>query len=116
MADQTFDWDTMREEIMTLIPGQLTHAEWRALDEKVQSALRKHVGALFGGSTIEIRKTRTDKAEIRLWMSIGKDCVDFQCGFDLETIVSQAYSVEALESARNAIDARITAMRAEEAQ
>lgn len=116
MTDQRFDWDTMREEIMSLIPGQLTHVEWRALEEKVQSALWKHVSALFGGSAIEIRKTGTTKPEIRLWMSIGEDCVDFQCSFDLEAIVSKAYSVEALELARNMIEARINAMRAEEGQ
>lgn len=109
------EWDSMIENVMDLIPAKLSNSEWRSLRENINTAIWDYVREIFEQSSIQFLKTRDGKSEIRLWMSVGQDCVDFQKGFDPQTVLSEAYSWEALTLARDMLTARIDAMKQEAA-
>lgn len=111
--DEGPEWDSMVETVMDLIPAKLSHSEWRGLRDNIHTALWSYVGDIFDASSIEFRN-RKDNPEIRLWMTIGRDCADFQKGFDITEILQKAYSRDALASLRDMLDARIAEMDREE--
>lgn len=111
---QQFEWDTMVDAIIDLMPVKLAPAEWRELRDKIDKSLWAHVGDLFGSSTIEFRQ-RENASEIRLWMSVGPDCVDFQKGFPTEAVAAKAFRQKDLSLAAGVLAARMAEMDRENA-
>lgn len=108
-----FEWDAMIDRVVDLIPAKMTPRECRELRENVHNSLWASVGDLFDKATIEFRRSRGGESEIRLWMEVGPDCVDFQKGFATKTITAKAYSEEGLLLARDALTARIEELQRE---
>lgn len=80
------EWDDMIEVIMDSIPVKLSNSEWKSVRHTIHNSIWDYVGDIFTRSSIEFHKTREGNSEVRLWMSIGQDCVDFQKGFDLPPV------------------------------
>ena len=110
-----FEWDAMIETIMDLIPAKMTPRECRELRENIHNSLWASISDLFDQATIEIHRRRGVESEIRLWMSVGPDCVDFQKGFATQALVAKAHSQESLMLARDILTARIEEMQREKA-
>ncbi|PKP97445.1 MAG: hypothetical protein CVT74_14090 [Alphaproteobacteria bacterium HGW-Alphaproteobacteria-13] len=108
-----FEWDDMIDRVVDLIPAKMTPRECRELRENVHNSLWASIGDLFDKATIEIRRSRGTESEIRLWMTVGPDCVDFQKGFNTKELVAKAYSKECLTLARDILTARIEEMQRE---
>ena len=107
------EWDDMIETVMDLMPAKLSSSEWRAVSDNIHTAIRAYVGDIFTRSSFAFRKTRDGKSEVRLWMSIGQDCVDFQKGFDTEKAIADSVSIEGLQLARDVLTARIEEIQRE---
>src|SRR3546814_20578280 len=105
-----FEWDDMIDRVVDLIPAKMTPRECRELRENVHNSLWAAIGDLFDKDTMEIRRSRGTESEIRLWMKVGTDCVDFQKGFNTKELVERAYSKECLAPARDILTARIEKM------
>lgn len=110
-----FDWEGMIDTIMDFVPVKMTPRECRELRANIDTSLFASIRDLFDRSSIEFRKSRGEGSEIRLWMSVGQDCVDFQRGFETSAIVAEAYNREDLERARDILTARIEEMQRERA-
>ncbi|MGL3823677.1 hypothetical protein [Sphingopyxis sp. R3-92] len=113
-AGSEFEWDAMIDTVMDLIPAKMTPRECRDLRENIHNSLWASVGDLFAQSTIEFRRSHGEESEIRLWMSVGLDCVDFQKGFATNAVAAKAFSQEDLTRARDILTGRIEAMQREE--
>lgn len=107
------EWDDMIEVIMDSIPVKLSNSEWKSVRHTIHNSIWDYVGDIFTRSSIEFHKTREGNSEVRLWMSIGQDCVDFQKGFDTEKTIADSYSIEGLQLARDVLTARIEEMQRE---
>lgn len=107
------EWDDMIEAVMDSMPQRLSNREWRSVNESVHTIIKAYVDDIFERSSIGFLKSREGKSEVRLWMSIGQDCVDFQKGFDTEEAIAESYSVEGLKLARDVLNARIEEMERE---
>ena len=114
-AGSEFEWDAMIDGVMDLIPAKMTPRECRDLRENIHTWLWASIGDLFDQATIELRRSRGVESEIRLWMTVGPDCVDFQKGFATQEVVAKAFSQESLIPARDILTARIEEMQREEA-
>lgn len=101
------EWDDMIEAVMDALPVKLSNSEWRSVNERVHSIIKVYVGDIFARSSIGFNKGRDGKGEIRLWMSIGQDCVDFQKGFNPKNVMEDSFNVEGLRLIREAITTRI---------
>lgn len=110
-----FEWDEMVDAIVDLVPVKLSSTEWRELREKIHTCLWEYIRDLFDSSAIEFRD-RNGASEVRLWMTVGQDCVDFQKGFATDEVVAKAYSVTPLSLAKDAIAKGIAAMEREAAE
>lgn len=114
-AGTEFEWEAMIDTVMDLIPAKMTPRECRDLRENIHNSLWVSIADLFDKATIEIHRRRGVESEIRLWMSVGADCVDFQKGFPTHDVVAKAHSQENLILARDILTARIEEMQREKA-
>jgi hypothetical protein len=108
------EWDDMIETVMDLIPAKLSHSEWRSTRENINTAIRNYVAEIFERSEMEFRTTREGESQVRLWMSIGEDCVDFQKGIDTKKVAEGSYAIEGLIHTRDVLTARIEHLQREE--
>lgn len=108
-----FEWDEMIDRVVDLIPAKMTPRECRELRENVHNCLWASIGDLFNSAAIEIRRTRGTESEIRLWMTVGPDCVDFQKGFNTKALVAKEHSEKCLTLARDILTARIEELQRE---
>jgi hypothetical protein len=105
------EWNDMIETVMDLIPAKLSSSEWRSLRDSINKVIWGYVESIFDHSTIAFEKSLDCKSKVRLWMTVGEECVNFQKNYDTEEIIAEAYSIEALELARDILDTRIAEMK-----
>ena len=107
------EWDDMIETIMDSIPVKLSNSEGKSVRNAIRDLIWAYVGDIFSRSSIEFHKSREGNAEVRLWMSIGQERVDFQKGFDTKEVIADSYSIEGLQLTCDVLTARIEEMQRE---
>ena len=119
MIDETVDarqeWDSMIETVMDAIPAKLSHKEWTSLRENIHDVTWSYVSEIFTRSSIAFHRSRDGHSEVRLWMTVGADCVDFQKAFLISDAIATACSIEGLKLARDALEQRIKVMEEDDA-